>query len=244
MNHFELTYKPFGEHSILIEWPQIIDEKILIDVLNFKKTISNYYIKEKVYIKIAYNSILISYTSTIKNIYDKISCLKDLYCTEINIIDSSYKLWKIPVCYDDDFGLDLNELSTSKGLSKAEIITLHSATNYLVYFIGFLPGFLYLGGLNKALHFPRRPIPRLKVKEGAVAIGGMQTGIYPSESPGGWNIIGNTPIRFFDVNKVIPCFAKAGDRIQFSPINKEEHARIEQLVNSGSYQMESEVIDD
>ena len=107
-----------------------------------------------------------------------------------------------------------------------------------------MPGFLYLGGLNKTLHTPRKSTPRLDIKKGAVAIGGNQTGVYPNPSPGGWNIIGNSPINFFDVSKETPCFAKPGDAIQFYPISINEHLDIKTLVDANVYQIEREVLND
>lgn len=225
-----------------MEWPPEINENILQDVLNFKLNIQNKYIKSKIQVTSAYNSILINYSSTIDNINDEVLSLKSLYSSIKYNSNSKGMLWKIPVCYDDVFALDLDELSIEKKLSKSKIIELHSDTIYTVYFIGFLPGFLYLGGLDKSLHFPRKSAPRQQIKKGAVAIGGNQTGIYPNESPGGWNIIGNSPISFFDASKDMPCFAKAGDKIQFVPISVMEYQNISTSVEEGVYQIESEVI--
>ena len=140
--------------------------------------------------------------------------------------------------------MDLDEISKEKGLTKQEIIQLHSETIYTVYFIGFLPGFLYLGGLDESLHMPRKSSPRLQIIKGAVAIGENQTGVYPSSSPGGWNIIGNSPINFFDVTKDKPCFAKAGDKIQFRSISYKQHSDLTVLVKEAVYQIESEVLYD
>lgn len=242
METFQLTYKPYGERSILVEWPQKIDESILHDLLGFKLKVKNHFVESKIEVKSAYNSLLISYEFTIENINDEISALKSLYTEKNGTEKRASILWKIPVCYDDEFALDLDEISLQKKLSKSEIILLHSKVLYTVYFIGFLPGFLYLGGLDEKLFFPRKSSPRLKISKGAVAIGGNQTGIYPNQSPGGWNIIGNTPITLFDASKDIPCFAKAGDKIQFVPIGIKEHQDIFTLIEAGVYQMESEVI--
>lgn len=244
MDTFQLKYKPFGERSILVEWPSEINENILNDVLVFKNKLQNQSIELKIEVKSAYNSILITYSFTIDNINDKILALKAPYSTKINFQKTSYRLWKIPVSYDEEFALDLDEICKQKNLSKTEIIQLHSETIYTVFFIGFLPGFLYLGGLDEKLHFPRKASPRLQVKKGSVAIGGNQTGVYPNESPGGWNIIGNSPINFFDSNKEAPCFAKSGDRIQFVPISLKDYDEISVLVKSGVYQLESEVVID
>jgi inhibitor of KinA len=244
VRHFELLYKPFGERSILIEWPSEINENILQDVLSFKYTLQNNTIELKIEVKSAYNSLLITYDYTIDNVNDKILVLKALYSSKVVLQKSVFRHWKIPVCYDDEFGLDLDDISNQNKLSKQDIIRLHSEAIYTVYFIGFLPGFLYLGGLNEKLCVPRKSTPRLQIKKGSVAIGGNQTGIYPNESPGGWNIIGNSPISFFDASNDIPCFAKAGDKIQCVPISLETFRRIEMDVKAGVYSLESEVFYD
>jgi inhibitor of KinA len=242
LNNFNLTYRQFGERSILIEWPSRIDNKIFEDVIFYKEKIEKLLFKEIVYINHAYNSILISYNHIIENIYDDILVLKDIYSSEINVITKPSTLWKIPVCYDDEFALDLDTISAESKLSKQEIITLHTQAIYTVFFIGFLPGFLYLGGLNKKLYFPRKSTPSLKIAKGSVGIGGSQTGVYPNESPGGWNIIGNSPISFFEINKLEPCFATAGDKIQFYAIQKKKYDDVKTLVEAGVFQLESEVI--
>ena len=143
-----------------------------------------------------------------------------------------------------EFGIDLEALSNSINLSVEEIIELHSKPFYIIYFIGFLPGFLYLGGLDSKLQTPRKANPRLKVPKGSVAIGGNQTGIYPSESPGGWNIIGKSPINFFNLKNDTPCFAKPGDKLQFYPISKDKYSDIEVMVEGNVYQLESQKIND
>ncbi len=242
MSNFKLTYKPYGERSILIGWPSKIDEKILEDVILFKEKLEKLLFEVIIDVKSAYNSILISYDDTIDNIYDEILILKGIYSSKNEVKKSVYTLWKIPVCYDDKFAMDLEEISIKNKTSKQDIIALHADTIYTVYFTGFLPGFLYLGGLDSALNFPRKPAPRLQIEKGAVAIGGNQTGIYPSQSPGGWNIIGNSPIKFFDISKNIPCFAKPGDKIQFFPVSLKIHSDITALANAGVYQLESEVL--
>ena len=242
MSHFQLTYKQYGERSILIEWPSKIDKIILENILFFIDKLKNSLIKDVIEVKSAYNSILISYNVTIDNIYDKKLMLKELYSSKINVFSKPSILWKIPVCYDDEFALDLDQISVQKKISKQNIIAQHSQAIYTVYFIGFLPGFLYLGALNETLNVPRKSTPRLQISKGAVAIGSNQTGIYPCESPGGWNIIGNSPIEFFEINKKTPCFANPGDKIQFYPITIKRHSDILTLVQDGVYQLESEVI--
>jgi KipI family sensor histidine kinase inhibitor len=129
----------------------------------------------------------------------------------------------IPVCYEDqEFAPDLEKVALHAKLSKEEVIKLHSSSDYLIYMMGFLPGFPYLGGMNPRLKTPRLETPRTKIPAGSVAIGGAQTGLYPVESPGGWNIIGRTPLRLFDVERKPFFLYEAGDKIRFLPITREE----------------------
>jgi inhibitor of KinA len=241
---FNLTFKPFGERAILIEWPHIISETILKDILQFKSKIKSNNIEAIVEIKSAYNSLLIIYDTICRNFENNVNILKKVYNSSDFKYDKLSKLYKIPVCYDAIFGIDLEALSEEKKLSKEAIITRHSGAIYTVYFIGFLPGFLYLGGLDEVLNTPRKSTPRLKIEKGSVAIGGNQTGVYPTESPGGWNIIGNTPIEFFNPKNSPPCFAKAGDKIIFKPISTNEYNDIKILVEVGVYQIESSILND
>lgn len=241
---FELTYKAYGERAILIEWPPQIDTVILNDIIRFKNALDKKNIESIVEIKSAYNSLLIIYNSVCRNFENEVKSLKRIYKNSKSAPVILSNLWHIPVCYDAIFGIDLEAISKEKRMSETDIIKLHCQAIYTVYFIGFLPGFLYLGGLDESLHVPRKSTPRLKIEKGAVAIGGHQTGVYPMESPGGWNIIGNSPIEFFNPKSQLPCFAKAGDRVSFYPISLKEHRDIKTLSEAGVYQLESEVIND
>jgi len=228
----------------LVEWPAQIDIQILNDIINFKDLIVKNNIKQILELKVSYNSLLIIYNKLLINFSDEIACIDKIYRSNKTMNKKEALFWRIPVCYDEEFGLDLDFISKEKSISKTDIIKRHSEAVYSVYFIGFLPGFLYLGGLDEVLHFSRKPTPRLHIEKGAVAIGGNQTGVYPNTSPGGWNIIGNSPINFFDILKAKPCFAKAGDQIKFYPVSKKEHHDIKILVDSNVYQLESEVLND
>lgn len=129
---------------------------------------------------------------------------------------------KIPVCYAAEFGPDIAALAASKNLSINEVIALHTSAVYHVYMIGFMPGFPYMGNVVEAIQAPRLSVPRTKVAAGSVGIAGQQTGIYPQESPGGWNIIGRTPYRIFDATQEEPCLLQAGDSVQFYAIDAAE----------------------
>ena len=126
---------------------------------------------------------------------------------------------EIPVHYGGKFGPDLKALATELGLSITAVVDLHTEATYTVYFIGFQPGFPYLGGLSEALYFPRHATPRTKVPAGSVGIGGEQTGVYPFESPGGWQLLGQTDIPLFDLTKASPTLLKAGDTLKFKAVD-------------------------
>ncbi|MEL1264064.1 5-oxoprolinase subunit PxpB [Pseudoxanthomonas putridarboris] len=128
-------------------------------------------------------------------------------------------LHEIPVCYGGDFGQDLAAAARELGLAEAELIARHCAPVYSVAMIGFAPGFPYLLGLDPALALPRLATPRAKVPAGSVAIGGAQTGIYPRASPGGWRLLGRTPLRLFDARRAAPSLVQPGDRVRFVPID-------------------------
>jgi inhibitor of KinA len=132
---------------------------------------------------------------------------------------------EVPVCYEDEFAPDLAEVARHTRLSEEEIVRRHSSASYRVHCVGFTPGFPFLGGLPAELATPRRATPRKEIPAGAVAIGGTQTGIYPRKSPGGWNIIGRTPLRLFDVQRAPPALFRAGDRVRFREISREEFER-------------------
>ena len=239
---FNLSYRRFDSKSILISWPNLIENAVLFDVLSFKKsiTLSN---KSLVEIINAYSSLLVVYNNTIDNIYNEIKSLKTLYLDINYDIYESKIIWKIPVCYDDYFATDLENISNKKNIEKDKIIELHYKNTYRVCFLGFLPGFLYLSNLNKRLYFPRKVQPDLNIIKGSVGIGGNQTGVYPSNSPGGWNIIGNSPIDFINKDKLHKIsFASPGDSIIFFPIDIKEHNYISN--NLDSYIIESEVSND
>ena len=131
-------------------------------------------------------------------------------------------LIEIPVCYGREFAPDIGDVARVAGLAEAEVIRRHASATYRVACVGFIAGFPFLSGLPSELATPRRAVPRKEVPAGSVAIGGAQTGIYPRNSPGGWNVIGRTPLRLFDVQREPPTILQAGDRVRFREISREE----------------------
>jgi KipI family sensor histidine kinase inhibitor len=143
------------------------------------------------------------------------------------------RVFVIPVCYGGAFGEDLPHVAAHTGLAPEEVIRRHCGTDYLIYMLGFLPGFAYLGGLEPALHTPRLQNPRTVIPAGSVGIGGEQTGIYPLASPGGWQLIGRTPVRPYDPQRTEPILFRAGDFIRFVPIRAAEYAALEAASAAG-----------
>jgi inhibitor of KinA len=132
---------------------------------------------------------------------------------------------EIPVCYENEFAIDLEAVARRAGLDPKEVVDLHCGAEYRVHCVGFTGGFPFLGGLPRKIATPRREVPRKEIPAGSVAIGGKQTGIYPIKSPGGWNVIGRTPLKLFDPKKNPPTLLCAGDRVRFRRITREEFER-------------------
>lgn len=147
-------------------------------------------------------------------------------------------IYRIPVCYDTEKGFDLEALAEAKNLNTKEVIQLHTNETYLIHFLGFLPGFPYLSGLNKKLHHPRLPQARTNVPAGSVGIAANQTGVYPQDSPGGWNIIGRTPIKLFDIKHNPPALLHQAKRLQFYAVSNEEYKQIQYEVSQNNYEVE------
>lgn len=147
------------------------------------------------------------------------------------------KRWHLPVSYGGKFGKDLSALAKKHKISEKEVVSRHASVDYTLHFYGFIPGFMYLGGLDPYLSTPRKERPDRLILAGTVAIGGQQTGIYPTDSPGGWYAIGRCPVLFFDINKQPPLPFEVGDRIKFSHIDENEFMKIKSLVDQGNYQL-------
>ena len=244
MSPFSLTYKPFGKIAILIEWPPEMNDETLTDISSFFQKIQHKNIDGVNEFIQSINSLTVVYDTNLISYYSLKQSLEKIYTESFNEIQQDYYLWNIPVCYDPIFGVDLELISKKNKLPVNEIVRLHASAIYRVYSIGFLPGFLYLGGLDKRIHIDRKATPKLEVPKGAVAIGGKQTGIYPKSSPGGWQIIGNTPISLFDKTKAVPCFAKPGDKIQIVQISYDEYEQIQKQLSLNEFTLKKEVFDD
>lgn len=148
--------------------------------------------------------------------------------------------WRIPVCYDAAYGLDLQDVASRTGLSSAEVIARHGEPEYHVYMIGFTPGFPYLGDLPAALALPRRENPRTQVPAGSVAIATTMTAVYTLPSPGGWHILGRTPVALWNRDRDPPSVLAPGDKVRFVPIEPGEYERVARQVDTGDFALQPE----
>ncbi len=241
MTNYTIIYKPVGDCAILIEWPQKIDKHILNDLSGFSQKISSF-LDDGWELVPAYNSIMLISNSAITNFEELSTQLMALYHKKESLELEIRTQWQLPVYYDDEYALDLAEVARVNNITTSEVIALHTDAVYTVYAIGFLPGFMYLGGLDEKIVTPRKKQPRLKVEKGAVGIANDQTGVYPQESPGGWNIIGNCPIPIFDISASKPCFINVGDEIVFKEVSKPQFELYKIEVATGVYQPQKKTL--
>ncbi|MBB6462915.1 5-oxoprolinase subunit PxpB [Flammeovirga kamogawensis] len=214
-----MKINPYSERGLIIQFEDIITLSTHQKVKQYYKAIVHSEVKGVLSIIPAYNSITIIFDLSIINFNVLKDKIENLLLDTSETIDQ--KVIEIPVCYAPSLGLDIEEVATLKGMTQEDIIELHSQTLYTVYMLGFSPGFMYLGGLAPQLFTPRKQTPRLQIKAGAVGLADQQTGIYPSATPGGWQIIGQTPLSIFKVNE--KPLVQMGDQIKFTPIDLETY---------------------
>jgi len=174
-----------------------------------------------------YSSMLLTLDKT-TNIDDTIRVVENILYVVQNIEPPEEKLVEVPVLYGGNYGKDIQRVVQFSKLSESEIIQRHQTGNYLVYFLGFTPGFPYLGGMDQDLTTPRIQTPRKRVPQGSVAIAGAQTGIYPFPSPGGWNLIGRTPLKIFNISNPQNSLIQMGNKVQFKSIGEDEYERLKE----------------
>ena len=219
------TYFVFNERSILISYNHSINSKLISNLSNTRKKIETHLNDCIIEVVQSINSLLIIFDINKISANDLIKDLKRIEDMEDDLSESN-KTWQIPVCYDLKFAIDLENFAKEKKLSTSEIINIHKSKVYDVLSMGFLPGFMYLGFTDKNLHCERKVVPSLDIKKGSIGIALNQTCIYPQNSPGGWHIIGVSPLNFFDLKSNNPCFAKPGDKIQFTEISKKQFQKM------------------
>jgi KipI family sensor histidine kinase inhibitor len=210
-----------SDSSLLISFGDEISEGVHQQVARATYLLLNHTHPAILNLHPAYSSILVSFNPS--NIQaPELTAWLQLQINKKHDESSPERNIAIPVCYGNEFGPDLADLAAYHGLSKNEVISIHTSVSYLVYFLGFAPGFPYLGGMPQRIATPRLSRPRARVPAGSVAIGGLQTGIYPVSTPGGWRIIGRTPLKLFDPDETPPTLFQMGDRVRFTSISLDE----------------------
>ena len=214
---------PAGDMALNVDFGSEISEPVNNQVQSLMQALDDACIPGIIEAVPTFRSVLIH--------YDPLQIGYDTLCEKVTALTkggvrggaSLKRIFEIPVCYGARFGVDLHDGEKLTGLTADEIIAIHSGQDYRIYMLGFLPGFPYLGGMDPRIAMPRLSNPRTKIPEGSVGIGGSQTGIYPMQSPGGWRLLGATPIKLYDPDREKPILYEAGDYIRFVPISLDDY---------------------
>lgn len=227
----------YTEDSITLEFEDVIDPETNRLIVNLNQEIIGKEIEGYVESVISFTKLVIYFNSLTLDKEHLIEEIESIDLEEMLARPLPSNIIEIPVCYEGKYGPDL-DLFEENGLSPQEVIDLHANKEYLVYMLGFMPGFVYLGGLDQRLFKDRLNNPRTHIPAGSVGIGGKQTGVYPFDSPGGWNLLGRTPVKLYDTRRGDQTILyQPGDKIIFKPISEEEYDSIEEQVLAGTYEV-------
>ena len=232
MNNQEFPYRIFslGDTAITVDFGNCIDEAINKKVIAIFNHLQQFPLPGMIEAVPAYSSLTVYYdvlalkkkNPPLQTIYDWMrQQLEEKLQQPVQQYQTEERKIKIPVCYEEKFAMDIQHLATTNNISVDEVIQIHTSKPYKVYMLGFLPGFAYMGEVDERITMPRKQQP-VNIEEGSVGIAGKQTGIYPLYSPGGWQIIGRTPLKLFDVEREEPTLLRAGDMVKFYSITKIE----------------------
>lgn len=224
------TISPVGDCAISIDFGQVIDPKINRHIRQTIERIQELNLEGIIELVPTYCALLIQYDAMLYSYSDICNLMEPLL--EPSATDDANErvtVIEIPTVYGGEFGPDLGFVASHNKLSEDEVVSIHSGTDYLVYMLGFIPGFTYLGGMDPRIATPRLSSPRTLIPAGSVGIAGEQTGTYPSDSPGGWQIIGRTPVTMYDISKEQAALLSAGDYVRYVPIDEAEYNRIKAL---------------
>lgn len=230
-----IRYKSGGDRAIVVEYGNEISEAVNKKVRALSYLLDREPLEAVIEVVPTYRSLMVHYDPLISDENTMIQKLQEKEQKLGNLELPPPIVTEIPTLYGSEYGPDLEEVAKHCGLSKEEVIAIHSSTEYLIYMIGFTPGFPYLGGMDPRIATPRLENPRTKIPKGSVGIADTQTGIYSVDSPGGWKLIGWTPVPLFDLEAIHPFLLNAGDYVKFRAIEELEYQRIQEEMAEGKY---------
>jgi inhibitor of KinA len=225
-----------GDTALCVEFGDQIDREVSARVLALADRIQGAEIAGIVELVPTFRSLLVHYDPSVSSQSNLRAALEPLV-GNLDAAQRASRRWVLPACYDVSVAPDLEEVASRTGFSVEDVIARHSAVTYHVYMLGFLPGYPYLGDLPPELALPRRENPRTRVPPGSIAIATTMTAVYPLESPGGWHLIGRTPVALWDVRRDPPVLLSAGDKIVFSPISLKDYEKMAAAAAAGELQI-------
>lgn len=222
-----MTLSPLGDSAIVLDIGTASDQAACARAGLMARVLTNDPLPGVVDVVAAFATVTVFYNLSDIEDFTKFcqqvqKRLSQIPITPVGVANATVE---IPICYAKEFGPDQIEIAEANGHNVDEVIALHAAGEYVVQAVGFAPGFAYLGGLDRRIHCPRRATPRTHVPAGSVGIGGTLTAAYPFDSPGGWNLVGRTPLTLFDPAREIPSLLKTGNAVRFRPISMEEFSK-------------------
>ncbi|MFT5875522.1 MAG: inhibitor of KinA [Clostridium sp.] len=233
----KIKYLTAGDRALVIEFGDVIEEQVNSKIRSLTIAMEREGIIGIIETIPTYRSLMVIYEPMVIELDELIVKIKSIQSKMDEMKLPSARVIEIPTLYGGEYGLDIEFVAEHNKISQSEVIRIHTSMEYLIYMIGFTPGFPYLGGMNDKIAAPRLQTPRTKIPVGSVGIAGNQTGIYPIESPGGWQLIGRTPVKLYDPYRKDPVLLNAGDYIKFVQIDEKEYKKIEALEREGKYKV-------
>jgi len=230
-----------GDTALVVQFGDVIDRALSDRVLNLSRRIRALGVLGITDLVPTFRSLLVNYDPLVVG-GDELRGQLESLLESADSQSLEARQWTIPVCYEGEYGPDVDDVAQASGLSSAQVVQQHADTLFHVYMLGFVPGYPYMGDLPSSLVLPRRSNPRTRVPPGSVAIASVMTAIYPLESPGGWHLIGSTPIRLFNVDAAQPALLSPGDKVRFKPVGQAEYLKIRTAVEANDYELGCEKV--
>jgi len=238
----KIKYLHCGEAGIVMEFGNEISKDINAKIRSVVDLIDKDKHPYIIDILPTYRSVLIQYDVRKISYKEVVEKLKEYENANVSKQEEEVRLIKLPTVYGSEYGPDIEFVANHNNLSVEEVIKIHTSTDYLVYMLGFIPGFTYLGGMSDKIATPRLASPRTKIEAGSVGIAGNQTGTYPTDSPGGWQIIGRTPLQLFSPESEPPVFINSGDYIRYEQISEDEFKSIKKQLEEKTYKPDIKIV--